>query len=116
MGSETGDSAETECELHGGRRRGQQSYSRKLGFYCGKISFSKKNLQLIVCGLVFLGLPSLLRAHGAPDEKSVTHSQREDLFSSTSKLEELVENELQIVDLLDTFAEYALERAQTIKS
>jgi prolyl 4-hydroxylase len=48
--------------------------------------------------------------------KSVIHTQKEDLFSSTSKLEELVDNELQIVDLLDTFASYTLEKAQLIKS
>ena len=49
------------------------------------------------------------------DEKSVMPNQREDLFSSTSKLADMVENELQVVDLLDTFAEYIAERAQTIK-
>jgi hypothetical protein len=65
--------------------------------------------------LLFLSL-SGFEGQGLPEEKSVTHNQREDLFSSTSKLEELVESELQIVDLLDTFADYALERAQTIKS
>jgi len=50
------------------------------------------------------------------EEKSVMPNQREDLFSSTSKLADMVENELQIVDLLDTFADYITERAQTIKS
>jgi len=48
--------------------------------------------------------------------KSIVQNQREDVFSSTSKLEELVQSELQIVDLLETFADYTLEKAQVIKS
>ena len=43
-------------------------------------------------------------------------SQREDLFSSTSKLEDLVENEEQIIDVLDTFADYTMEKANLIKA
>lgn len=42
--------------------------------------------------------------------------KREDLFSSTSKLEDLVEHELQIVELLDTFVEYTVSRTNIIKS
>lgn len=42
--------------------------------------------------------------------------KREDLFSSTSKLEDLVEHELQIVELLDTFVDYTMSRANIIKS
>ena len=43
-------------------------------------------------------------------------SQREDLFSSTSKLEDLVENEEQVIDVLDTFADYTMEKANLIKA
>ncbi|CAG7723752.1 unnamed protein product [Allacma fusca] len=49
-------------------------------------------------------------------ESQPISSQREDLFSSTSKLEDLVESEVQIVDVLDTFADYTLEKAKLIKS
>lgn len=48
--------------------------------------------------------------------KTVVQTQREDIFSSTSKLEELVDNELQVVDLLDTFADFVSERADIIRS
>jgi len=41
---------------------------------------------------------------------------REDVFSSTSKLEDLVQNELQVLDLLTTFTEYTIEKANLIKS
>ena len=71
--------------------------------------------SVLVSIAVLMGV-SGLQAHGIHEDKSVIHNQREDLFSSTSKLEELVESELQIVDLLETFADYALERAQTIKT
>jgi hypothetical protein len=42
-------------------------------------------------------------------------NSREDVFSSTSKLEELVHMELQVLDLLTTFTEYTIEKAALIK-
>lgn len=53
---------------------------------------------------------------GTGETKSDLQGKREDLFSSTSKLEDLVEHEIQIVELLDTFVEYTISRANIIKS
>jgi len=53
---------------------------------------------------------------GSEGETLVEKVQRDDVFSSTSKLNDLVEHEAQIVDLLDTFATYTIEKAKLIKA
>jgi hypothetical protein len=49
-------------------------------------------------------------------EASSLQNAREDVFSSTSKLEDLVQNEMQVLDLLATYTEYTIEKANLIKS
>lgn len=48
-------------------------------------------------------------------EASELQNSREDVFSSIAKLEEVVENEMQVLDLLTTFTDYVIEKANFIK-
>lgn len=79
-----------------------------------KMSHFSKSPYFLALSLSILSLKSSIFGY-AFEENSVIRNEREDLFSSTSKLADMVESEYQVVDLLDTFADYVSDKARTIR-
>ncbi|XP_021954740.2 prolyl 4-hydroxylase subunit alpha-1 isoform X2 [Folsomia candida] len=82
------------------------------------VNIAKNNASAI--RLVSIVLIALFQSHfvtivSGVRESNELRNAREDVFSSTSKLEELVHNEFQVLDLLTTFTEYTIEKATMIK-
>ncbi|ODN01135.1 Prolyl 4-hydroxylase subunit alpha-1, partial [Orchesella cincta] len=80
-----------------------------------KVIFRRKpsvSVSVLLISLILLQVT----AATVGEAKSDLQGKREDLFSSTSKLEDLVEHELQIVELLETFVDYTVNRANIVKS
>lgn len=99
-----------------------ESFQRKCFQPQTKISVCDVSSVVKNCGcvnslFVFLAvICCLTTVSGLGDINNELRNSREDVFSSTSKLEQLVHNELQVLDLLSTFTDYTIEKASLIKT
>lgn len=75
------------------------------------------SVSIFLISFIILTVKSAAAVGPGSEAKSADlQGKREDLFSSTSKLEDLVEHELQIVELLETFVEFTVSRTNMIKA